>query len=113
MALALAHTTAGCLGYEAIRPPGPHRPVLLLAALALANGPDLDFLPGLVMGHAGAYHRGMTHTLAAVLAVGAAVALVVGAAGRPRGPAGRAAPRGGAASRPRPPLPSPTRAAAP
>src|SRR5207244_4091249 len=77
MALAFAHTTAGYLGYQLVRPPGPHRPALLLAAVALANGADLDFLPGLVIGRAGAYHRGMTHTLAAVLAVGPAVALGV------------------------------------
>ena len=91
MALALAHTIAGYLAYEVVRPQGAHRPALLLAAVALANGPDLDFLPGLVMGHAGAYHRGMTHTLAAVLAVGAAVALVVGSAGRRRALVVRAA----------------------
>src|SRR5213594_3095125 len=82
MALAFAHTTAGYLGYQLVRPPGAHRPGLLLAAVALANGPDLDFLPGLVIGHAGAYHRGMTHTLAAVLLVGAAVALGAGLTGR-------------------------------
>src|SRR2546426_6090264 len=107
MALPFAHTTAGYLAYEVVRRPGPHRPALLLAALALANGPDLDFLPGLVMGHAGAYHRGMTHTLAAVLAMGAAVALVVGSAGRPRALVGRAAAWAGPGFAPHPPLPYP------
>ena len=91
MALTFAHTTAGYLGYEVVRSPGPHRPALLLAAVALANGPDLDFLPGLVMGHAGAYHRGVTHTLAAVGAVGAAVALAAGFGGRRRAVVVRAA----------------------
>jgi len=91
MALAFAHTTAGYLGYQLVRPPGPHRPALLLAAVALANGADLDFLPGLVIGRAGAYHRGMTHTLAAVLAVGTAVALGAGLAGRRRAVLVRAA----------------------
>jgi len=84
MALVFAHTTAGYLGYELVRPPGPHRPGLLLAAVALANGADLDFLPGLVIGQPGVYHRGMTHTLGAVLVVGAAVALAAGLAGRGR-----------------------------
>src|SRR2546428_7618890 len=108
MALALAHTTAGYLGYEAIRPPGPHRPVLLLAAVALANGPDLDFLPGLVIGHAGAYHRGMTHTLAAVLAAGAGVAPAVGSAGCPGAPPGPRAGRAGRGFCPHRPPPAPT-----
>jgi membrane-bound metal-dependent hydrolase YbcI (DUF457 family) len=81
MALAFAHTTAGYLAYEVVRPPGLHRPALLLAAVTLANGPDLDFLPGLVLGHAGVYHRGVTHTLGAVVVVGAAVALATGLAG--------------------------------
>ena len=91
MALALAHATAGYLGYEAIRPPGPHRPVLLLAAVALANGPDLDFHPGLVIGHAGAYHRGVTHTLGAVVVVGLAVAAASGIGGARRAAVVRAA----------------------
>src|SRR2546425_12502035 len=91
MALALAHTTAGYLGYEAIRPPGPHRPVLLLAAVGLANGPDLDFFPGLVIGHAGAYHRGVTHTLAAVVVVGLTVVAAGGVGGARRAAVVRAA----------------------
>ena len=81
MALAFAHTTAGYLGYQLVRPPGPHRPALLLAAVALANGADLDFLPGLVIGRAGAYHRGVTHALAAVVVVGVASLLTPQALG--------------------------------
>jgi membrane-bound metal-dependent hydrolase YbcI (DUF457 family) len=75
MALCLAHAAAGYLVYEIARPAGSHRPALLTAAVALAIAPDLDFLPGLLVGQPGAYHRGVTHTLgAAVLA--AVVALV-------------------------------------
>ena len=50
MALCLAHATAGYLAYEALRPAGPHRPGLLAGAVLLANAPDLDFVPGLVVG---------------------------------------------------------------
>src|SRR5205809_938168 len=79
MALALAHTTAGYLAYEVVRPPGSHRPALLLAAVALANGPDLDFLPGLAMGPAGADLRGLPHPLPAVAGAPLARALAGGA----------------------------------
>jgi membrane-bound metal-dependent hydrolase YbcI (DUF457 family) len=75
MALCLAHATAGYLAYEALRPAGPHRPWLLAGALVLANAPDLDFLPGLVLGDPDAYHRGVTHTAAAALVVAAAIGL--------------------------------------
>jgi membrane-bound metal-dependent hydrolase YbcI (DUF457 family) len=69
MALCFAHTAAGYLAYEIARPEGRHRPALLVAAVALASAPDLDFLPGFLVGQPGAYHRGVTHTLgAAVLA---------------------------------------------
>jgi membrane-bound metal-dependent hydrolase YbcI (DUF457 family) len=77
MALCFVHTAAGYLAYEGARPVETHHPGLLAAAVLLANGPDLDFLPGILVGHPGAYHRGFTHTLAAVVAVAAAV-LVVG-----------------------------------
>jgi membrane-bound metal-dependent hydrolase YbcI (DUF457 family) len=73
MALCFSHTAAGILGYEAIRPAGPHRPALLAAAVLLANAPDLDFLPGLAVGRPGLFHRGVTHTLAAVAVVAAVV----------------------------------------
>jgi membrane-bound metal-dependent hydrolase YbcI (DUF457 family) len=76
MALCFAHTAAGYLAYEVARPAECHRPGLLLAAVGLANAPDLDFLPGLLIGQPGAYHRGVTHTLAAVV-LATLVAVVV------------------------------------
>jgi membrane-bound metal-dependent hydrolase YbcI (DUF457 family) len=76
MALCCAHTAAGYLAYEIVRPEGRHRPALLMAAVALATAPDLDFLPGLLLGQPGAYHRGVTHTLGAALLAGT-VALVL------------------------------------
>jgi membrane-bound metal-dependent hydrolase YbcI (DUF457 family) len=69
MALCFAHTAAGYLGYEMIRPAGGDRPGLLMAAVTLANAPDLDFVPGILLGHPGAYHRGFTHTIVAAVAV--------------------------------------------
>jgi membrane-bound metal-dependent hydrolase YbcI (DUF457 family) len=83
MALCFSHGAAGYLGYEAVRPAGVHRPALLAAAVLLANGPDLDFLPGLIVGHPGAFHRGATHTVAAVAAIALLVALGARLLGRP------------------------------
>lgn len=74
MALSIAHAAAGYLVYEATRPPGPHRPRLLFGAAVLANGPDFDFLPGIVAGNPDLCHRGITHTLGATLLVTAVAA---------------------------------------
>jgi membrane-bound metal-dependent hydrolase YbcI (DUF457 family) len=76
MALCFAHTTAGYLVYEATRPAGRHRPGLLFTAVALANGADADFLPGIAIGDPGLFHRGFSHTVAAVAVIGFAGWLV-------------------------------------
>jgi membrane-bound metal-dependent hydrolase YbcI (DUF457 family) len=77
MALCFAHSAAGYLVYEAVRPAGPHRLGLLAASVLLAGAPDLDFVPGIVLGQPGMWHRGSTHTILAAVVVGAAVALGV------------------------------------
>jgi membrane-bound metal-dependent hydrolase YbcI (DUF457 family) len=82
MALCCAHTAAGYLAYEMVRPAGVERPKLLAAAVLLANAADLDFVPGVLLGHPAVYHRGMTHTVLAAVVVAALVALVVRVAGR-------------------------------
>ena len=76
MALCLAHATAGYLAYEALRPSGPHRPALLAGAVLMANAPDLDFLPGILVGAPAAYHRGVTHTAGALVVVSVAAWVV-------------------------------------
>ena len=78
MALCFAHTAGGYLAYEFARPAGAHSPRLFAAAILLANAPDLDFVPGIVLGDPGIYHRGVTHTVVAALAV----TLVVAGVGR-------------------------------
>jgi len=82
MALCFAHSAAGYLAYELIRPPERHRPRLLAAAVLLANAPDLDFIPGLLVGAPHAFHRGVTHTVLAAVLVGA-VALLLARRWRP------------------------------
>jgi membrane-bound metal-dependent hydrolase YbcI (DUF457 family) len=74
MALCFTHAAAGYLVYEAARPAGAHRVGLLAAAVVLANAPDLDFLPGVIAGAPGVFHRGVTHTVAAALVVGVVAA---------------------------------------
>jgi membrane-bound metal-dependent hydrolase YbcI (DUF457 family) len=81
MALCLAHAAAGYLAYEALRPAGRHDVALLATAVVAANLPDADFLPGLAIGHATAFHRGATHTLAAAF-VATALTWVIARRGR-------------------------------
>jgi len=83
MALCCSHTAAGYLAYEAVRPAGAHRPLWLAAAVGLANAADLDFVPGILLGRPGMFHRGVTHTVAAVAVVGVVVALGARLARRP------------------------------
>ena len=90
MALCLAHAAAGYLVYEALRPAGRHEMALLATAVVAANLPDADFLPGLAIGHATAFHRGFTHTLAAAI-VATAVVWVIAKWGRRWGRARRPA----------------------
>lgn len=81
MALPLVHAAAGYVAYEMCRPAGAHRGGWLVAAMLLANAPDVDFLPGLVVGEPDAFHRGITHTLAAALMATVAAALWARCAG--------------------------------
>src|SRR5262245_54941407 len=76
MALCFVHGAAGYLSYEAVRKDGPRRLLLLAGAVILANGPDLDFLPGLLVGQPGLYHRTVSHSAVAAVAVGLAVGVV-------------------------------------
>lgn len=53
---------------------GPRRDLVLFALLA--QTPDLDFLPGLIIGRPDAYHHGLSHSLGAALLVGLLTGLV-------------------------------------
>lgn len=87
MATPLGHALAGlALGpLVAWRRPflGPRADLALFAALSQA--PDLDFLPGLLIGRPEAFHHAQSHSLGAALAVGLLAALY----GRVRGDAWR------------------------
>jgi len=51
--------------------------VFLLACVALALAPDLDFVPGILNGKPPLYHQGITHSLTIAAAVSLATALVL------------------------------------
>jgi len=72
MALPIAHATVGYLIHRVDR----HRTRFAgwgraLAFMALANLPDADFLVGFALGRPGAFHRGVSHTVLAMLVAGA------------------------------------------
>ncbi|MCB2187090.1 MAG: metal-dependent hydrolase [Deltaproteobacteria bacterium] len=85
MASPLGHALAGVAVGALVRGERPlwGRWLDWCAFAGLAVLPDLDFLPGLLMGDLNRYHHGVSHTLAAALVVGLGLAL----AGRSRGQA--------------------------
>lgn len=78
----IGHSLAGLtVRLAARRRPLPSRGWSALLILILANLPDIDFLPGYLVGDPRAYHWGPAHSFAAALLVG----LVIAAVGRARG----------------------------
>lgn len=69
MASPIAHLLAGALIYTAVaRRPKFNDPLLWVVILA-ANLPDLDLIPGLLLGDEGMYHRTISHSLMFVLSI--------------------------------------------
>lgn len=52
------------------------RRAILLLGVLLGSLPDFDFIPGIVLGAPGAYHRGVSHSVGAAVIVGCAVAVL-------------------------------------
>jgi len=74
----VAHSLVGYCIYQLT--PGAkrrHQWSLLALYLVLANVPDLDFIPGLLVGDAGRYHHGLMHSIgfAALFGLGFSVLL--------------------------------------
>lgn len=74
MATPIGHTLAGWAVYRASTRSRRRSLWLLLLYVALANVPDVDFVPGVLAGRPALYHQGPTHSLAAALLVSVAVA---------------------------------------
>ncbi len=70
MATPIGHTLAGLAVYGFLSPrKTPVQISLILLCVVVANSPDLDFLPGIVMGRPALYHQGITHSLGFALLV--------------------------------------------
>ncbi|MGD8396102.1 MAG: metal-dependent hydrolase [Candidatus Eiseniibacteriota bacterium] len=82
----IAHSLAG-IALFAARPDRRGRDLALLATvLAAALAPDLDFVPGMLIGNADRFHHGPSHSLFAGLVGGVVLgALVARRAGWPTG----------------------------
>jgi membrane-bound metal-dependent hydrolase YbcI (DUF457 family) len=84
MATPIAHTLAGYLVFSASAPPVPQqRQLLLWCCLVMALAPDLDFLPGLLVGQPARYHQGISHSLGLAVLTSLALAGVYSLRQRP------------------------------
>ncbi len=83
MPFPIAHSLAGSTIYAGLDADGSlvswRR---LLLAVIIANAPDLDFIPGILIGIPHHFHQGATHSLTMVVLV-AALAALVASVGRP------------------------------
>ena len=78
MSLPILHSFAGYSVYKASqRRPEERCWKLALLCMVLANFADLDFLPGILLGNAGRFHRGVTHSVGAALLCGVLVGAAV------------------------------------
>lgn len=79
MPTSVAHSIAGYAALDARNPTRPlRRPLFWFLVLVVANAPDLDFVPGLLVGEPGAFHRGASHSLGAALVAGIVLAPLFG-----------------------------------
>ena len=77
MPTTLAHAVVGLAANKAVPVRFFESTWAELATVAvLANLPDIDFLPGLLMGDPGRFHHGPTHTILAAVAAGLLVGLL-------------------------------------
>lgn len=79
MPTSVAHILGGYAALEAGAAPKPRRGMFFLfLVLIVANLPDLDFLPGLLLGNEGLFHRGATHSILAAVVVAGALGAALG-----------------------------------
>lgn len=79
MPTSAAHILGGYAALEAGSPPQRRRGILFLFfVVVVSNLPDLDFLPGLLIGNEGLFHRGASHSIVAALVVAAGIGFALG-----------------------------------
>jgi inner membrane protein len=76
MATPIGHALAGYAIYRALVPAKTRQPALLVFAAAIATAPDLDFVPGLLIGAPATYHQGLSHSFAFAVVAGVTGAMV-------------------------------------
>lgn len=79
MSSPVGHSLAGyLLYYFKVKGAQPKRDILLfVAALLVANFPDLDFLPGFIIDQPNRYHHGISHSFGVALFVSLFMAWVI------------------------------------
>ena len=79
MATPIGHAIAGWAVHSwSVDPSGRERRHLWLVAVLAGIAPDLDFVPGVLVGRPAIYHHAITHSLGAALVFSVAVAAMVG-----------------------------------
>jgi inner membrane protein len=74
----IGHSLTGYLIYRATGEEQGHRRWSMLALYLLgANSPDLDFIPGMLVGESGRYHHGPSHSLGFAILFGLVVSLAI------------------------------------
>jgi len=77
MATPIGHALAGYAVFSTYTPAARRdRRMLLGWCLVMAMAPDVDFLPGMLMGQPGRYHQGLSHSLGVAVVVSLALTLL-------------------------------------
>jgi membrane-bound metal-dependent hydrolase YbcI (DUF457 family) len=75
MATPIGHSLAGyAISNFSGKTTSHDRLSMILLCLVMANAPDLDFIPGLLLGKPALYHQGITHSLGFAILVSMGVA---------------------------------------
>jgi inner membrane protein len=79
MPTSVAHILGGYAALEAGSPPQRRRGIFFLFfVIVVSNLPDLDFLPGLLLGEEGLFHRGASHSILATIGVAGVLGMALG-----------------------------------
>ena len=74
----IGHSLAGYALYNfSVAPTNQNRLKLAFLCIFMANAPDLDFLPGILIGRPTLYHHGITHSLGFALIASLVIAGIV------------------------------------
>jgi inner membrane protein len=84
MATPIGHALAGCAVYHlSAAAKDADRAHLIWLCILLSIAPDLDFLPGMLLGQPAMYHQGITHSLGFALMVSLTIAVIYALKGWP------------------------------